>query len=181
MRRSDDANPLLTQVLQADPTHWEARLGQAVIALSTGQVGEALPLFHALRTDNPLDPRPSRGIAEGFLLLEQPQTGVVHLEDLLKNPLLASPAVAMDLAELYATAGWTDKLQTVLEAVTRASRVGPSHAIELARLWQDVHSSGAIRHIADAFTGQDVHPLLIALAIEVEEETLSQPANRSPT
>jgi predicted Zn-dependent protease len=168
MRRPDDATTRLANVLHADPIHWEARLGQAVIALSLGDLSTAIALADALRTDNPLDPRPYRTIAKAFLIMGQAERGIAHLEDLLNNPLLASPAVAMDLAELYAVAGRTDKLPVVLEAVTRAARVGPSHAIELARLWQEVPSSGAIRHIAASFTGQDVHALLIALAVEVE-------------
>lgn len=168
MRRPDEATALLQKVLQADPTHWEARLGQAVLALSKGDVAAALPLLDALRFDNPLDPRPYRSIAKAFLLMGQAERGIAHLEDLLNNPLLASPAIAMDLAELYAVADRAQSLPVVLEAVTRAARVGPSHAIELARLWQEVPSSGAIRHIAGSFAGQAVHALLIALAIEVE-------------
>ncbi len=168
MRRPDDATALLTDVLKADATHWEARLGKSVLALSQGDLATAIALADALRTDNPLDPRPYRTIAKAFLIMGQPERGIAHLEDLLNNPLLGSPAVAMDLAELYAVAGQTDQLPVVLEAVTRASRVGPTHAVELARLWQEVPSSGAIRHIAEAFMGQDVHALLIALAVEVE-------------
>lgn len=168
MRKPNDATALLTEALNADPSHWEARLGTAVIALSAGDLSVALPLLDALRADNPLDPRPYRSIAKAFLLMGEPERGIAHLHELLTNPLLAAPAVAMDLAELYAVAGRTDALPTVLHSVTRAARIGPLQVIELARLWQEVPSSAAIRHLADGFIGHAVRPLLVALAVEVE-------------
>lgn len=168
LRRTDEATELLDAVLAREPSHWEARLGRAVTHLAQGQVEPAMALLTTLRQDQPLDPRPYRALAKVFLLTGDVHKGAAFLETLLDNGLLASPAIAIDLAELYAVSGDTERLPTVLSAVTRAALVGPLQAIELARLWQEVPSSGAIRHLAASFDGQPVQALLVALAVEVE-------------
>ena len=168
LRRADDAVAVLDEVLSRDPDHWEARLGRAVLHLSQGQVEAAMPMLEKLRGDQPLDPRPYRALAKVFLLTGDAVKGASFLELLLENQLIASPAIAIDLAELYAVSGQTDRLPTVLESVTRAAKVGTKQAIELARLWQEVPSSGAIRHLAQAMGERPVSALLNALAVEVE-------------
>lgn len=168
LRRTDEAVPLLDEVLARDPSHWEARLGRAVTYLSVGDVQPAIELLQELREEQPLDPRPYRALIKVFLLTGEPAAGVRLVKLLLDNRLLASPAIAMDLAELYAASDQTDELPVVLDAVTRAAQVGPAQAIELASLWQEVPSSGAIRHLAQAQSHPGTVALLGVLADEIE-------------
>lgn len=168
LRRPEEAEALLDDVLGRDPENWEARYGRAAVWLSTQRLREAVDLLGALQAEHPLDPRPYRALAKVFLLTGAPEKGIPFLERLLDHRLLASPAVAIDLAELYAAVGERERLPVVLEAVTRAARVGPGQAVALASLWQEVPSSGAIRHLADAFADHPVAPLLEGLALEVD-------------
>jgi thioredoxin-like negative regulator of GroEL len=167
-RRVDEAVALIDGVLARDPSHWEARYGRAVLWLGAGRASEALDILGALIQENPLDPRPYRATIKVFLVAGDPAAAIPLVEGLIENPLLGSPALAMDLAELYAATGDTDRLPTVLSSVTRAARVGAVQALALATLWQEVPSSGAIRHLRDAFDGAPVASVLEALALEVE-------------
>ena len=137
--RLEMAEALLEAVLPGVPDHFEARYGSGVLRLAQGRLADALPHLAAAQRINPRRPEPYQGMARAWRLSGQAAHGAAMLESAMAdNPLIASPALARELVELYAAVGDDDARVRWRRRLEGAARLEAGHRLELARHWMDM-------------------------------------------
>jgi tetratricopeptide (TPR) repeat protein len=143
--KTEEATALLLAAL-AIKDHPEAHLGLGVLALSTGRLHEAEDHLRAAIALEPIDPRPWRALLYRDRMAGEVARGIERAEASAKERDLvwSDLRLLLELAELYAAAGSTERLRSLLGSIQRIAQVGPGQAVELARLWSEVGEIAAV-------------------------------------
>ncbi len=148
LRRLDEAEPILSAALQRAPGHFQARFGLGLLLLARGRFDEALAELRQAQAANPLDPGPYRAMVQLFRMTGKVGPGAALLRDLLKDPLVLTPALVLDLAELELLAGDPDAVKPLLQTVREHAALEPLHLLELARLYCELMDGEALASLA---------------------------------
>ena len=161
--KTEEATALLLAAL-AIKDHPEAHLGLGVLALSTGRLHEAEDHLRAAIALEPIDPRPWRALLYRDRMAGEVARGIERAEASAKERDLvwSDLRLLLELAELYAAAGSTERLRSLLGSIQRIAQVGPGQAVELARLWSEVGEIDAVEALV-AVGGPQVAGLLADL------------------
>ncbi len=174
MRRLDEAEPELHRAVTQAPDDFQARFGLGLVLMSKGWLPQALEQLRHAQQLNPVDEGPYRAMARLFRMTGQVVEGADRLAALLRNQLVQSPGLLLDLAELELLAERAGRVPPMLHTLEEHAALEPMHLIELARLWCELGEVGSVQRLATRAEGMKhrhaaaVHTVLRALVAELQ-------------
>jgi tetratricopeptide (TPR) repeat protein len=115
-RQFPEAEEILLNVLESNPDNHDAQLGYALVLLMQHKADESWHYLKLAQKTNPENPKVYRAIAMLMRMTGAVDQAISYLQlQITTSPLLINPLVHVTLAQLYATIGDAEAIQTLLE------------------------------------------------------------------